>query len=353
MFTPNCSNSMAPATRGVMKQTMLDLLSRPKSRATQKNATAVDPSVMKEKNKRQVVEQWNSTSGSEDGLPDVDEDTSADGGASQRTIFSAVDGRAFLQREALISSNEGLDLDNMVSALTQILLMKGMSVAARDAVRSIALILAQLKSEPVSKTLVSAMEKRVDAMMAKTVERVMESLKVTIDLTVTEIRAASTNMATSATQIAAMTTSYRDALKSMPKVSDGANAVDVQLAPRLQAREGIQARQVLLDVGAVDGPRVEMLRGGSIAALKERLDDTLCRCGSGDSPTQHKTRAMTRLQNGGILMELDSDAAVDWFARDDIRKQFLEGLPPVSSSGIAVFMWSFISSLLPLGRKMR
>ena len=52
-----------------------------------------------------------------------------------------------------------------------------------------------------TETLVSVMEKRVNAIMAKIVERVMESLKDTIDLTVTEIQAASMNMAMSATQI--------------------------------------------------------------------------------------------------------------------------------------------------------
>ena len=130
MFVPNHTSLMAPATRGAMKQTTLDALSRPKSRATQKNAATVDPGIMKEKNKRRVVEQRDSMSGSEDGLPDANKDTSANGQASQCAISSAVDGRAFLQKEALIGLDEGLDLDNMVSALTQISLMKGMSVAA-------------------------------------------------------------------------------------------------------------------------------------------------------------------------------------------------------------------------------
>ena len=210
----------------------------------------VNPGVTKEKNKKQVAEQQDSMSHSEDGLLDVDKDTSANGGASQCTISSVADGRVFLQREALIDSEEGLDLDDMVSTLVQISLMKGMSATARDVVQSVVLILVQLKLEPISETLVSAMEKRVDAMMAKTVKRVMESLKDTIDLTVTEIQAASTNMAISATQIAATTISYRDTLKSLLNALGGTNAMDIQLAPRLQAREGIQARQVLLDVGS-------------------------------------------------------------------------------------------------------
>ena len=73
---------------------------------------------------------------------------------------------------------------------------------------------------------------------------------------------------------------------------------------------------------------MEMLQGGSITALKERLDDALHRCGSSDNPTQHKTRVVTRHQNGTILMELDSAAAVDWFSHDDTWKQFFEGLHP-------------------------
>ena len=58
---------------------------------------------------------------SEDGLADMDKDTSADGGASQHTILSVAHGRVFLQKEALVNSDEGLDLDDMVSTLIQIL----------------------------------------------------------------------------------------------------------------------------------------------------------------------------------------------------------------------------------------
>ena len=58
------------------------------------------------------------------------------------------------------------------------------------------------------------------------------------------------------------------------------------------------------------------------------MDDALHRCSDGNSPALHKTRAVSRLQNGSILMELDGTQAVDWFAQDIIWKQFLEGLPP-------------------------
>ena len=125
-----------------------------------------------------------------------------------------------------------------------------------------------------------------------------------------------------------ITTSYRDTLRSSPNALGGASPMGTWLAPRLQAREGVRARQVLLDVGMVNGSGADMVQGGSIMSLKEQLDEALRRCGDGDSPAPHKTRAVSRLQNGGILMELDGTPVVDWFVQDNIWKQFLEGLPP-------------------------
>ena len=222
MFAPSRSSPMAPTTR-TARQTTLDTHSRPRPEATQKIAGTVNPSVMKEKNKNWIAEKQGWLAGSEDGMLGADEAESTIGSASQHTILSTADGRVFLEEEALIDSDKGLDLDAMVSSLVQILLMNGMSATARDAVCSVVLILVQLKSEPVSETLVRAMEKRVNVMMVKTVENVMESLKGTIDSTVAELWAASTNMAMSATQITAMTTSYRVTLRNLLNVPGGAS----------------------------------------------------------------------------------------------------------------------------------
>ena len=229
---------MAPTTR-TTRQTLLDTHSRPRPGATQKITGTVNPSVTEENNKKWIAKRQGLLAGSEDGMPGVDEAESTIGGALQCTILSAADGKVFLEEEALIDSDEGLDLDAMVSSLIQISLMDGMSATARDAVCSVVPILVWLKLEPVSETLVRAMEKRVDVMMVKTVEKVTESLKGTIDSTVAELWAASTNMATSATQITATTISYRDALRSSLNAPGGASPMGTRLAPRLQAREGV------------------------------------------------------------------------------------------------------------------
>ena len=193
------------------------------------------------KNKKKDAEQQHSLAASEEGLPDEDEP--AANGPPQCTIHSVAKGRAFLEEEVLIGSDEGLDLDVMAGALIQIPAMKGMTAMARYAVQSIALILAQLKLESISKVVANMIEKSFEALLAKTVEKVTDSLKDSIESLILEIRAASTNMATSATQIAATTTSYRDALKNSLGLAGGANIMDV----RVRTREGVKAQQLLID----------------------------------------------------------------------------------------------------------
>jgi len=50
--------------------------------------------------------------------------------------------------------------------------------------------------------------------------------------------------------------------------------------------------------------------------------------GEGEAPAGHKAKAVTRLKNGGILMELGCNKAVAWFQNPSIQKKFLAGLHP-------------------------
>ena len=97
---------MAPTTR-TMRQTTLDTHSRPRPGAMHKNVGTVNTSVTKEKNKKWIAKQQVSLAGSEDGMLGMDDAKLTVGGASQHTILSAADGRAFLEEEALIDSDKG------------------------------------------------------------------------------------------------------------------------------------------------------------------------------------------------------------------------------------------------------
>ena len=61
-----------------------------------------------------------------------------------------------------------------------------------------------------------------------------------------------------------------------------------------------------------------MLKGRSNKALQDNKD-----------VNRHKTRAISHLRNGGMLMKLDSKEAVTWFTGAATCKRFLEKLHPV------------------------
>ena len=97
--------------------------------------------------------------------------------------------------------------------------------------------------------------------------------------------------------------------------------------PRLQAREAGKARQGLLDIDGNSGLEAGVLLGDSIMVLKDRLNEALCGSSNDRAQMLHKTRAVLKLRNGGILMELDSDSTAAWFAQDHIWKKFMQRLP--------------------------
>ena len=77
--------------------------------------------------------------------------------------------------------------------------------------------------------------------------------------------------------------------------------------------------------------------------LKGRFDKALQDI---EDANGHRTRAVSRLRNGGVLMELDSEEAVTWFAGAAIRKRFLEKLHPAAA--IKPRLYQFMVQFVPL-----
>ena len=188
---------MNTSTR-VSKQTMLDAHSWPKLRTRKKDADTGGTDAPKEKSKKKKPATRSTRADSEEERTDKG-DTDGDE-TPKRTILSVAEGRAFLEEEALIDAGEGVDIDMMVSTLIQVSLMKGMSETASHAVRAVALILTQLKMEAVSEALVNSLEKKLANMVAKEAEKATSLIKGSLESTMVEIQAASTNMTASATQ---------------------------------------------------------------------------------------------------------------------------------------------------------
>ena len=185
-------------------------------------------------------------------------------------IRNVEEGRAYLEEEALIDLGQHIDLDAMAGTLTQLSVMEGTLAPVGLAVCTVcavALILAHMKMESVSKALVKMMEPRMDSMMGKAVDRLVEDVQKQLRDMVGELEGRLGEAATSlteglgktteglsenATKIAESTGTYRDALTKMGPQGTAHTMIPTHnsmLAPRVQAREGVKAGQILIDVG--------------------------------------------------------------------------------------------------------
>ena len=122
-------------------------------------------------------------------------------------------------------------------------------------------------------------------------------------------------------------TNYHDTLLRQPAQVRPLNTpCTVHFAPRLKAREGVRSRQILIDFESDQG--LILFADDPITVLKGRFNKALQDI---EDANGHKTRAISHLRNGGVLMELGSEEAVTWFAGAVIRKQFLEKLHLVAT----------------------
>ena len=100
------------------------------------------------------------------------------------------EGWAFLEDEAIIDPEEQFDADVLAGALVQITLMDGMAPKASHAVRSVVLMLAQLRFNTTAGSMLEKMEAKVDTLVDKVVERAMAAIRpqsVEIDMLVAAV----------------------------------------------------------------------------------------------------------------------------------------------------------------------
>ena len=194
MFARSGSSPMAPS--GNTKQTLLDSYSRPTTRLARKEAgakgpikAAMDPPSRPKLKKKVTGPQGTSTAPESDHLednePDISRimhmepevDTPDPGQAPKCTICSAEEaqeGRIYLEEEALINPGEHVDMDAMAGTLVQVSLLEDIPAPVSLTVRAVALILAQMKTEFMSETLLKMMELKIDLIVGKVADKLTE-----------------------------------------------------------------------------------------------------------------------------------------------------------------------------------
>ena len=137
----------------------------------------------------------------------------------------------------LIEPNDPPALDTFAGMLGQISLFPGLSQVTRDATCLVALLLAQTK-------LANGEEATADGLVGCMMDKFTEVVKVVTQVAISEVKSTSSTLTESSTQIAATTISYRDRLKN---TAASPTMAAVTMDARVCTREGVKARQVLID----------------------------------------------------------------------------------------------------------
>ncbi|PPQ78948.1 hypothetical protein CVT25_002398 [Psilocybe cyanescens] len=233
-----------------------------------------------------------------------------------RPVNNITEAREFLESGLIfVPAGASPTPHSMASALFQVAELKGLTVTAKRAVRSVAYMMEQMVTEVIAG---QAREVAVEQAEYVTLEmkNMAEHLKTTIaeevtkqiatiseSITKTQETLSNNQVHTTTQQTAPTSTRYSDAIRSQG--GPPRNQTD----PRLVAREGIRTRQFLLDFP--DGSVVHKISQTELLRLYNAgiatLDD-----GEGGL-VKHRIRTVERLTNKGLLGEFLTDEGAKWF----------------------------------------
>ena len=136
-------------------------------------------------------------------------------------------------------------------------------------------------------------------------DKFTEAVKVVTQAAISEVKSASSTLMESSTQIVASPTTAA-----------------VTMDARVRAREGVKAWQVLIDAPDLSQ---QLHQGADNVQLVSLANDALKDM---EDPPPHRFSGARRLNNGGLLLEMDSEEAVTWLSGPFARAAFLGHFAP-------------------------
>jgi hypothetical protein len=229
-------------------------------------------------------------------------------------IRSAEAGRSYLDKHHLLvpsEDGEELSLISLATTLPFSAEIKGTPLPARNAIRSVAFLMLEMdlnkKVEDIVKEVSLKLDREHDKLSSALNALTNEVKEKILDATtsaqesVNEAAKKLTNDSETATKslpLQAPSFSYRDAVTQPADA-----ALQTRIDPRVRAREGIRQRQVL-----VEFPGESMYRHIETARFIERFNRLIKKI---DSSATHKVSTITRLRNGGVLLEMSSEEGAE------------------------------------------
>ncbi|KAG5735418.1 hypothetical protein E4T56_gene12781 [Termitomyces sp. T112] len=101
---------------------------------------------------------------------------------------------------------------------------------------------------------------------------------------------------------------YSKAVWTNPALLDVPFALNMAINPRARARKAIRKRQVLIDIDQTEENR-ELIKNTSITGFTEEFNSRLKKIGEYNG---YEVKALTKLANGGLLLEMLSEEGAKW-----------------------------------------
>jgi hypothetical protein len=217
-------------------------------------------------------------------------------------IKNVQEGRKFLEKFMLLCPpGEPATNESLSTCLHQIAAMAGMPKLAINAVRATALLLEEMEENATNETVKNAFDSQITEFTSD-MKLLVDDIRTKIDTHLQEAleKIQQTNIAAQAAQITGnrtptvATATYASTLINPP----------VYANPRIAAREGVKARQFLLD-GAYNSNesrydpqklKIDLNKAAKEVGLKEG-----------------KIRSVLHQRDRSTLIEVDSDATAEWF----------------------------------------
>lgn len=241
--------------------------------------------------------------------PDSDSTLSED----NQDIKDSLEGRKFLEKHLLLwPEGEPPTHTSLATCLHQVSAMPGVHKSAINAIRSVAFMLEEMEDTQINISVKEAFDSQITEFtsdMKTLVEDAKEKLDVHFKTTEERLIQVINNSATQLKQAPTAGATYASVLTVPPPHAN----------PRIAAREGIKARQFLLE-----GISNTKFSHTDVFQLKTELNKILGTMGAG----KVKIRSVNKLRNGSALVEMESDEATAWIADKENRTEFGNKIGP-------------------------
>ena len=221
-------------------------------------------------------------------------------------VKDSLEGRKFLEKHSLLCPpGEPPTHMSLSICLHQISMMGGMPKQAINAVRSVAFLLEEMEDTSIHETLRSALDVQMTEFTSD-MKTIIEDAKEMLNnnAKTVEERIAKITIPTQALP-RALTNTYASILVNPPAHAN----------PRVAAREGIRARQFLLE--GIKNSKFSHLDN---LQLKAEFNRILSEIG----PSTGKIRSAISSRGGGTVIEADNDETAAWLSRPDNQRNLCE-----------------------------